>query len=313
MEILLLAVRLGLLVMVGFIVRKIKGVDETFEKSLSWLVINVALPCLIIASINTGEFSAKELINCARTMGVAVVVLGLLFLLGQLFYLLFKKSDIGRITRFGTIFPNFTFVGLPVIQSLYGAQGVFYFMFFTLPIRLTYYSSAGPMLGGRDESQGLKAATKQFFSPPVIGVFIGLFLYITQIKLPGPLNDTVSALSSITSPLGMILCGMILGGVDIRGLLKKPAMFVLTVSKNFLAPAFVFAVLMLLPVDPFIIKISVIYCACPVASLLPTFSLKYQESEEGRAYASASMFMSMLLCVVTMPLWAGLLDLVLGA
>lgn len=312
MQVLNLAVRLALLLLTGLFIRKIGLVDKSFQTQLSKFLMNVCLPCLIINSLNV-DFSRTELLNCAVIMGVAVIVLVLLFVLGQAGFLLFKKTSYGRVLRYGTVFPNFTFFGMPVAESLYGAQGLFYFTVLTLPIRLAYYSSAGILLGGKHEKKGAKTRLKEFFSAPIIGVLIGLLLFVTQLELPQPLTETIAALGSITSPLGMVLCGLILGDVELKGLLGHPSMFALTLFKNFLAPALVLLVLMLLPVDELIIRVAIIYCAAPVASLLSMFTLRYTDGDtQAAAQASANTFTSTMLAVLTLPLWSLVLDLVLA-
>ena len=312
MQLLNLAIRLALLVLTGFFIRKIGVVDGTFHKQLSNFLMNVCLPCLIVNSMNV-DFSRQELINCAIVVVAALITMAVLFIVGHIGYLVFGKSVFGRVLRHGTIFPNFTFFGMPVAESLYGTQGLFYFTILTLPVRMFYYSTADLLLSGKRPNRTVKEQLKNFFSAPVVAVFVGLFFFITQIKLPTPVAQAVSTMSSITSPLGMVLCGLILGDVELKTLFKKPSIFVLTLFKNIVGPAAVLGVLLLLPINDLIVRVAVVYAAAPVASLLSMFTLKSTGGDTvAAAEASANTFMSTMLAVATMPMWAIILDAVLG-
>lgn len=311
MQLLNLAIKLAILVLAGFTVRRTKIVDADFERQLTKFTMTLALPCLIINSLEV-EFSADELKNGAVMLLVSVGCLAVLFVIGSVIYRLRGKDDAGRMMRFGTVFPNFTFVGMPVLEALYGQAGLFYFVMFTLPVRLLYYSSASPMLGGRSSGGGFKAAMKNFFSMPVIAVIIGVFLYLTQLKLPEPLDSAIASVAAMTSPLGMILCGLILGGAEIGNMLRHPSYFVLTLVRLFIAPAIVLGLLLLIGLDDLMLRVAVLYCAMPAAALLPAFTLRYSGSDSAGRIASANVFLSTALCVATLPLWALILEKILS-
>ena len=309
MQLLNLAIKLALIVLSGFTVRRLKIVDGSFERQLSRFVTSLALPCLIIDSLNV-EYSASDLKNGALLLAVSLGCMAVLFLAGTVVCLIRRNDAVGRMVRFGTIFPNFTFVGMPIVEALYGKTGLFYFVLFTVMIRLFYYSSAEPLLSGR-RSGNMKEALKNFFSAPVIAVFIGVFLYLTQLKLPYPLASAIEAMSKMTSSLGMVLCGLILGGAEIGEMLRHPSYFLLSLIRLVVAPAIVLAILLLTGLDDMIIRVSVIYCALPAAALLPTFTLQYSDSDIAGRVASANVFLSTALCVVTLPVWSLVLDAVL--
>ena len=113
MQLLFLAIRLAILVFAGFLIRRLKVVDGNFERQLSKFTTTLALPCLIIDSLNV-EFSAQELKNGAVILLVSLCTLIFLYLLGWVLFRLRGRDAIGRMIHFGTVFPNFTFVGMPV-------------------------------------------------------------------------------------------------------------------------------------------------------------------------------------------------------
>lgn len=198
--------------------------------------------------------------------------------------------------RFGAVFTNFSFVGIPVVEALYGQQGLLYFVVFTVPIRMVYYSSAAPLLsppGQRTEKRSAWQTIEGWLSPPVIAVFIGLALYISGIELPEVLEKTISSIGSVCSPMGMILCGIALGKSDLRSLFRL-RYFRLPLLRNIIMPAVTMGIVYFLPIDALVAKIAVIYAALPVASLLAAFTIQYDSDPEAQQESAGSVFLSLL-------------------
>ena len=304
-----LSLQLIILIVIGFFVWRLGMVDEKFDKSLTTFLINIALPCMIIKSFSA-PFSSEQLINCAILIGISIVYLALCFGIGQLIYRAYGKNFTGRMLRFGAMFTNFSFVGIPVIEALYGQTGLLYFVVFVVPIRMVYYSSAKSLLsapGTVHEKESICQQIKGWLSPPLVAVFIGLTLYITGFTFPAPIDKTISSVGAITSPLGMILCGISLGKNNMRALIK-PKYLLMPLLRNMLMPAITLAVMYFLPVDPLVAKIVVIYAALPVASLLSAFTIQYSPEPEAILESSGSVFFSILVCSITIPLWAQLAE-----
>lgn len=301
-----LSIQLLLLIAVGVIVWRLGLLDEKFDQSLAALVLNVCLPCMIVKSFCT-EYDPQQLKNCVVLVGLSIGLLLLWFLIGQIVYRIHKKSFTGRILRFGAMFTNFSFVGFPVAQQLYGDTGLLYFVIFTMPIRMVYYSSAQPLLaplGISVEKKAFRENLKGWLSPPVVAVFIGLALYFTGWRFPAPVDKTLGSIGATASPLGMILCGITIGKNERKALLS-PRYLRMPLLRNVLMPAVTILILYLLPIDPAVAKIVVVYSALPVASMLNAFTIQYDSGEPEAILESAgSVFYSTLLCAVTIPLWA---------
>ncbi len=305
-----LAIQLILMLAVGFFAVRAHIVGENFEKQLTSLIMKIILPCMIVKSM-MGAFSWDALKNSGQLVLLAIALLIITFALGQLVYILMKKTPSARIMRFSMIFTNFTFVGIPVIEALYGDMGVFYFVIFVVPYRMVYYSSAKPLLsppGHTLEQQTWKDKLKGWFSPPVVAVFVGLFLYLTQIQLPSPVTGVINSLGSCASPLGMLLCGMSLGKYPIKKLLR-PKYFWLPLVRNLLLPALVLGLALLVGLEQDIAQLVVMFASLPVASLLAAFTIQYDPNEETQFEAAAAVLLSTFFCAFTIPLWANVLAL----
>lgn len=305
-----LAIQLILMVGIGMFAVRAHIVGENFEKQLTALIMKIILPCMIVKSM-MGAFSWDELKHCGQLVLIAAVLWAVTFGLAQLVYRLLGKTPSARILRFSMIYTNFTFVGIPVIEALYGNTGVFYFVVFVVPYRMVYYTSAEPMLSPPGRAQGertFKDKLKGWFSVPVIAVIVGLILYLTQIRLPSPVTGVINSLGACASPMGMLLCGMSLGKYPIRRLLK-PRYFWVPLVRNLLIPAMVLGVSLLIGLEKELTQVVVIFAALPVASLLAAFTIQYDPDEETQFEAAAAVLLSTIFAAVTIPLWSVVLTL----
>ena len=182
MTVLQLTLKLVIFIAVGFTARKLRVMPDGFDRMLTRFVMAIPLPCMIINSFNV-EFSMQDLINCPLLLALAVGSMAAQFVIAQLIYIKMGRTGVARSARFALLFTNFTFFGLPVVSELYGAQGVFYYVIFTLPIRVIFYGGAPLTLGEPGQKLDVRQVLKKFICEPVVAVFIGFFLYVTQLPL----------------------------------------------------------------------------------------------------------------------------------
>lgn len=313
MNILDLALEFALLVFVGVFIIKVKIVDQAFLKNMSRFVMKVALPCLIFNSIRAQHFGGdfKELLVI---IGLALVILALLAVTGVLYWLLTGRTLFGKCVIFSTMFSNYTYIGMSVVEKIFDASGLFVYTVFTLPIRLFFYAAPSFLMKNSIKKEGKKTFKERispFISPPTAAVAIGLVFYFSGIGLPTFIDSTLKTIGSLASPLGMLICGMSLAGVSVKSLsaLKNPLGMVLV--RNFIAPAVVIGVLYLLPVESYIAQAVAIYGCVPVPSLITAFAMGAGCSDEVCRDCSAGVLISTLLSVLTLPMWVSVIFAVL--
>ncbi len=305
-----LGIQMFLLMSAGFILCKTKVLPKDFDRGLTKLILGFTLPCLIIRSLSI-DFDPSQLKEVFTTLLVSVMCIVILFLMGQVSYILGGRGAIGRVARFGTIFSNYTFVGMPVVEAFYGAHGLFLFTIFTLPVRLVFYVSPQFLLRSKEQMHEEKLSTAQrikgFFSAPVVAVFIGLFFYFTGIRLPAIVNTTISSAASVCSPLGMMICGMFLARLDVKNLFKSPRIFICVIMRLAIAPTVVLLILKLIGIEHDLMCVAVTFAALPCASLMPSFAMQYSNDEVSAAMGSVAVFVSTILGIATLPIWATIL------
>lgn len=296
-----------LFIAVGYLIRRLRVLPDGFDKALTRFVMAVPLPCMVFNSFRI-PYSADKLLTAPLLLGLSVGGMALLFVLTTL-VTGGAKTKLGKTCRFALLFTNFTFIGLPVVSELYGAEGAFNYVIFTLPIRVMFYGGAAVMLGRSGARMDWRETLKKFLCEPVIAVFLGFLAYVTRLELPAVLTETIASLGNMASPLGLILCGVILADADWRGVFRYPCIFAVTAGRLLVIPALMAGLFLLIGVDRDIIRTTVFFYAMPVASLLPTFLLRYDpEAVDARLAGSCMVVVSTLFCIGTIPLWATVLE-----
>lgn len=309
-----LAVKLILMNCIGIFIRKSGAVNSSFSGQLTNMLMKFCIPCLIFYSIaNATEFSMSELKNCFILIILGAVAIGLGLLIGQTCYMVSHKSGLGRIMRYGLTFPHFSFMGIPVMAALFGDIGTFYYSFFLIPVRIFYYVLSEKLMTPADKRHEKKSVLhfvkNVLLIPQLIAVFLSLVFWVTGLRLPSVIDYCVKSLNSISSPLALLLCGIIIGDYDFKKLLHLEYLL-LPLLRGLVAPAVFWGIaklLLLCGIAEMPCLMFVIFAALPVSSLVPVYAVKYDPDPENHLRAAGSGVISVLFSALSVPLWFALL------
>lgn len=306
-----LAIIMFLLILVGYICRKIKIVDEHFGHSLSVFIFNIVFPAIVINSMSI-TFDKNDLHNSVVLILVSIGTMVLMFITGKLIGLVTKTKDsLSRIITFALMFPNFTFMAFPIMETLFPEKGLFYISMYTIPTRFAIYV-LGPLLmqpkaENESRSKMIKKGLKALVTPPVLAIPVGLALYFSGLSLPVPISETISLFARVATPMGMVVSGIMLAETSIKNMFGEARLYLLTIVRLLAAPLLVYFVLLPFHLDPVIMKISVLYCALPVASSTTIFALQFKGDPQ---HAAGSVFLTTVFSMITVPICAYILQVV---
>ncbi len=291
---------------VGWGAKKSRIVDKRFEKSLGNFLVNFALPCMIVRSLRV-SFTWDQLGLYGAALLAAMVVLCLSGAVGQLCYVRMGRNHTGRAFRFGLLITNFTFMGMPLAETLLGPDALSFFSLFTVPIRVFYYCTAERLLSPSHPTRKLLGGLRQsILSPPVLGVAVGLALAVTGVNLPEPMEAVLAGLGGICSPMGMLLCGMTLTEVC-PGDLRHPRFLLMPLLRLLAVPACAAIFCLLVPIPAVIRQTVLLYTALPCAGMMTVYTVRYEPETEAWRDASVYVALTNLFSVLTIPLWSGLI------
>lgn len=287
---------LFLLLLCGLIARKLNILDSSLTKGLSTLLIKLSLPALIISSMNM-KFSPNLLKESGQILIISLAVYILSFFAAWIVSKVYKNdSDVG-IYQFITVFSNVGFMGYPVVEAILGKEALFYTAIYNLPFNLLLFT-IGIYYLSRQHDYKHPLNLKILLNPGIIAVLIGFTLFLLGNPLPTFINNTISMLGSITTPLSMLIVGSILTQVSVKKLFTHKRLYVISIIRLIILPVVVLGLLSLFIDQHYLIAVPTIIAAMPAAANAAILSEEYGTNPE---VASQGVFITTLLSIITIP------------
>lgn len=281
--------------LIGWAARR-KGIfDERFGSQISWLVLNVANPLMIVSSAVNGDGSVKggEL---AVTAALAAVMYALLLLLAEAVPKLFRlRDDEAGYFRLMTVFNNIGFMGFPVISAMYGSGALLYAAVFLLPYNLLFYTYGVNAVSRTRQ----KLQWKKVLNAGVIASILAVALYLTQAPAPQYVKSAAQGLSNLTAPLSMMVIGISLAGLSLKEMFLDGKMLLFAAMKLLVIPVAGMLVVRQVVSVPALQGVCMVMLATPAGSM--TAMLAQQSGGDYRRVAQG-VALTTLLSVVTIPL-----------
>ena len=292
-----LQVELLLLMIVGYIAKKAKVIDNHQQKGLSELLINIILPANIIKSfISTKNITNEYLFNCFLMILICLLIQLFTLIVFPYFFKRFDKTK-SNVMEYGMLVSNSSFIGIPVVEYLYGSIAVTYTAVFQIPLRIFMWT-AGVSLFTENKSNFKEKVKLILTHPCIISVVVGFILMVSGINMPLFLNDTIKYLSNSTTPISMLVIGAMLADIDVKHLFDFSTLY-FSFLRLVAYPLFLLVVLNIVGVDKLLTEILVLMTAMPCGSTCAILAQKYGYDYE---YASKIIFVSSLFSIVTIPI-----------
>lgn len=293
-------VMLFTLMMIGYLAVKIGIIDQSLQKTISNLIINVTLPLLMISSVAGADRS-----QAGETVTITFIVAAISYLvapqIGRLIAWLLRvpKEEI-PIYVFFTVFSNVGFMGFPVIDAIFGPQALIMAVIFNLLFNVLGFTYGVALYSGGNS----KLELKTFLTPAVIASVASIVMFLIGIPVPEPFQSSIKSLGSTTTPLAMFVIGMSLSAIPLKEVFGELRLYPYTLIKQLALPAMAYFILKQVIDDPLLIGVTVIVLAMPIATLSVILANEY---EREITLSTQAVFITTLASVFTIPLIAALL------
>ena len=292
---------LSALILLGLVLTKLHLLDEKGSAVLSTLVVHVFNPALIISSVCEGGLQTQgdtviEAIICG------VFLYALLILIAIVVYMRSKalKEEVS-ICKMIVIFSNTAFVGYPILRALYGDFAIFVFSLMHLPFNILIFTYGRSLL---QKGNHQKMTVKDIFSIGTVSSIVALILYFGNISVPVRVADFFGILGDACVPLSMIVIGVSLAHASWKNVLKSKNINMVVFLRLIVLPILIAWITLPLPISTFNRELLVISGALPAGSMIVVLAKEYKAND---GLASAGVFLTTLLSVVTIPLMLGIL------
>lgn len=286
-----------LMMAVGYGIVKCGLFRKEDSKVISNMVVYIFNPCVIIDSFQielTQDKVQGLLLAILVGAGVHIVLISLTKVLGKVFHF-------NSIEKASIIYTNAGYLVIPLVAAVLGEEWEFYTTAFIL-VQTVLIWTHGVSLIRREPEKNIR---KILLNPNVIAMAVGLLLFVTEIRLPVILGTCVNNFGSMISPASMLVIGMVIGNVELGWVFRQKRPYLICFVRLIFFPLIAVAVFALLgslglhPDGEYILMIVLIATSAPAAAMVTQLAQIYDKDAQ---YASVINVMSVVFCIVTMPL-----------
>ncbi len=250
----------------GFLIRKIKLINDEGVGLLNRLAYNIGLPALIFLNITNYRLSEIFDIDIIKVIYSAY---GIYFIILFLLSFFIKRS---RKTRGAFIVASFrcnmAFVGLPIVWMAYGSLALArasLVIAFLVPVNIISTVLIFKFFNRREEKLDTKKLIMNFATDPIIiATLLGIIFSYFGLGLPGFMHDSLDIISGMTVAIALLSIGASFRFDHLKDDLKMVSY--ISFNKLILLPAIIFLVATFIyKIDIFDRNVMVILFATPLA------------------------------------------------
>lgn len=298
-------IQLFLIICIGYFVFKIDILNETVNKHINSLIINVTMPLMIISSVlamNDRPASSIIAILFAVSIGFFIIMPILAFIIVKI---MLKTMHIVKSRQgaymFMMIFSNVAFMGMPILNAACGEDGptaVFYAAVLNIFFNLSVFTY-GVIIIGYGDTVKTTLKFKDLLSPGILCSIIAIIIYALNIHFPSTIENVIGTVGSLTSPLAMILVGSTLASMKLREVFNEWRIYIFSAIKQFVLPILLYPVFRLCISDDLLFNVMFIEFLMPIANIALMLA-----TEHGLDYkfVSKTIFISTLMSLISIPL-----------
>ncbi|SHM60485.1 hypothetical protein SAMN04488057_102303 [Cyclobacterium lianum] len=195
-------------ILTGILLQKIRDFPADTPKALNAYLIYVVLPAISLLHISRLELSLSLLLP----VSVAWIIFSLTWVffgyLGEKFA--WKRNTTGCLIICGGL-SNTGFVGYPIIEALYGIEGLKIAVLVDQPGSFLVVSSLAIIVAsvyGEEKMRKRDISRKMVFFPPFLFFILALLLNLFQIKIEGVVEYLLQQFSATLTPIALIAVGL---------------------------------------------------------------------------------------------------------
>ncbi|MEA4897041.1 MAG: AEC family transporter [Christensenellaceae bacterium] len=285
-----------LIALVGLIARRAGLLSDPLIQGIAQLILYVAQPALMLTLIRQESAAGGE---AATFLTVFVVTAVFLSAVQLLLHRLFRRAErrVRPVMTSLSVMANVGFIGVPVVQAVYGQEAFLYLAAVILGFNLSFWTVTLRLYAGKGRN-----SWKNLLNPTLLSVLLGAALFFLKVRLPGTLAGGIAQISALNTPLSMLLLGARLETLRPRQLLDK-RMWLVVALKLLVLPLMLVALLKAVNLQGMALGTLALGMAMPAGTNSQMFAERYDADVP---FAVQCISVSTLLCVVTMPviLWA---------
>lgn len=288
---------LFILMMIGYLCQRLGYINDEVSRRLSSIVINIANPAVLISGCITEKRLAINVL--ANVFIVVILVFAVLIIAAQFLPIILgvPKTDIG-IYRAMTVFSNMGFMGIPMVNALYGSDAIIYIVIFTIPFNVLIYTY-GVIVITRENHFSLKKACSYIVNVGVCASVLALVIYLTGYTPPLIIRSSLNYIGNLVSPLSMMIVGASFAGMHVRKMMVNYKLLIFAFIKMLVIPIISIFILKQFVADTQFLGVCMVVLATPIGTMTAMLA---QQNDVDSSIATEGIALTTLMSVLTIPL-----------
>ena len=223
-----------LMIALGYLLRRIKLVDDDLVSRVNKLVFRVFLPIMLFNNIYTSDL--KSVFNPKLVIFAPLSII-VIFTIATIFVVILRKENKRRGAMIQALFrSNYVILGIPIVKALFGDEvsavpsllAAFIVPIFNLlaVITLEVFRGSKPDL--------LKIIKSIIKNPLIIASLLGFAFNLLEIKFPAVIASTISTVGSVATPLPLVMLGAFFRFESVKNNIKDIA--ICTIGRLIVSP-----------------------------------------------------------------------------
>lgn len=301
------------MIAIGYFADQKNWFDQQFSKSLSKIIMQVALPASIFMSMME-HFKPNQLANLSIGLIYSILSISIGLLLASLIVSFFKVSKGQRglmITAMN--FANTVFIGMPLNEALFGTISIPYLLVYYIVNTIMLWTVGVWIIAADDPTINSKGQKVKFdwhhlIPAPLWGFIVALpFIFIPWLKthlLVSFVTTTLSKIGGLVTPLSLIYIGIMLSNFGLKNM-KFDRSVIITLFGRFVTAPIIMTILIFigaqagLTITPVFYKTLIIQAATPTFAVLPVLATTYHSDVQ---FATNIVVTSSVLFIIVVPI-----------
>jgi predicted permease len=295
---------LAVVVVIGAIGAWTKVITLASKDMLSKVIFNISLPLMLFTNFLKLEATPKLLANSFVVLSVTVFVVFFMLLLGWSSSRIFNiRGREAAVFRAHSMFGNTIFLGFPLINALFGAEGLLYASMYQLASNVIMWT-VGVIVLTYENGTSWKKSLLKVINPNTIATLTGFMFFVLSIKLPKLIITPLSELGAANTWLSMLYIGAMLFLADAAGFFRRKSIFILCFNRLLLSPVILIllfwgsALLINLGPDKLVTSVVILEAAMPCMASVVIMARELGADDH---LAVGNVFVSTILSIFTLP------------
>lgn len=294
------------MIIIGVILSRTFPFNEDTRRVFISLIVNVAMPCIILSSIfnvkiNENTFGIIAVVFC---LSILINLIGIIigWLLAHIYYKNTNKTkEIALLSGLG----NTGFIGIPLCAILFGPEGALFAAIFDAGVDFTIWTAGVLIL--QQKKQFTYHSLKSMINIPTFSIIIGLVFAYFHVTPPNLIIKLTNQFAALAAPLAMFYIGVLIMTLRSAKVQKLGSQALLPIGvKLIILPLVTVLAIHYVPLELDVKQTILIQSMMPTLTLASILFAEYAADED---FGAVTTILSTLIALFTIPIMIYLINI----